>query len=311
MAKPATRRILISAGLLVPILVLFLLGWNIEPRPNECTAQRQHQSTTLSKPEPATLSLKKGENTTVPFGRSLETERLTIRLDVVKGKIVQPLNPLKLLVGQFRREGDADASDIPARRIFVNATVESLRLVALRICVDRDGPIESTAQEKVDDEDPSPPHPGTYVGDVTITDRRVSTITVPITIKLAYSRWPYVALLWYFVALVGSVYVWALREKRGETDLMFSFSSIGKLGQWSSRWGGIVSIIAGSIGALTVFVASYLQSPDWGNGVEQILSLFGAMFTAFVTAGTAPHVVNSATNGSNGAAAAEEHQRPA
>ncbi len=53
-------------------------------------------------------------------------------------------------------------------------------------------------------------------------------------------------------------------------------------------------MVFGIGGALAVFSASYLSSPDWGSSGAEILTLTGAMFGGFVTAASTAHAVDSA-----------------
>lgn len=52
-------------------------------------------------------------------------------------------------------------------------------------------------------------------------------------------------------------------------------------------WLGLASVVTGGAAALGIYASLYLGSPSWGVSTSEWLGLIGAMFGAFVTAGTA------------------------
>src|SRR5918999_1175813 len=82
--------------LVVVPIALAVGGVLIEPRPSICTGQDKHRPLQAEDDEvvPATLNMRKGQRTTIVFGRDLDTKRLTIPLDVVEGELIERTNPL-------------------------------------------------------------------------------------------------------------------------------------------------------------------------------------------------------------------------
>ena len=81
-------------------------------------------------------------------------------------------------------------------------------------------------------------------------------------------------------------YVWGLKSRLPDDERFFSTATIRSIWAWGTSWGGLLAIAAGAAGAAAAFVATYINSPDWGSSVAQVLGLMGATFTAFVTAAT-------------------------
>ncbi|HEY7875141.1 MAG TPA: hypothetical protein VIG64_08470 [Actinomycetota bacterium] len=264
---------------LIPI-GLFLLGATMDARPSPCTDQQPHRELTEEVEEPATLNMRKGQMTVISFGRDLDTKRLTVPLEVVSGELADRTNPLMRVIAEFQRSGEDDGAQLSPKRIFVTAKGRG-NLVRVRVCVERGDLVSGSGGEAV-----PAPDPGTYEGSVSFVDKRVEPFTLPLTIKLAYPRWPNVALLLYGVILAGSFYVWVLRRESTD-EVVLSANGFREFFRWCAKWNGLFAVVGGSAAAITAFGATYLSSPDWGSGVMQALSLIGAMFTAFVTAASA------------------------
>jgi hypothetical protein len=220
-------------------------------------------------PERPTLNLREDEATTLSFGRSLETKRLDVWLDVSPAGLPNPRKRLKLVVGDFRRPDDARVSP---RFLTANSRMIGNQ-VRLRVCLERELPGD------ID--------PGTYTGRITFFDRRVEPYTLPLTITLAYPVWPWPTLLLYLIVLVALVYVWTIKDPPGEKEVFVGVGKAKEFGNWLRTWPGVMSVGAGLAGAVTAFVATYYNSPDWGSSIAQAFGLIGATFTAFVTAATA------------------------
>ena len=227
--------------------------------------------------EPVELAVRQGEITTLAFGRSYETKRLTIGLEPKGGARVDPQDPpnLRVAVTEFRRSDDARF--LP-RAIHANATLEG-NLVRLRICIERN------SMARVD--------PGTYTGQFLFTDRRVQQMAVPVIITLSWPNWPVPFLLLYLVILGGTAYVYAIRKGFPGEDDFLRVDALTELMRWSLTWSGVVAIAVGTAAALSAYTATYLASPDWGARFAQFLGLIAAMFTAFVTTATATNIARN------------------
>jgi hypothetical protein len=282
--RRAVRKIiggLILLLLLAPLVVLPIWASKIKAQSSPCKATRRirtHNSASAAPParskssatknQMPALNLKQGESTVLAFGRALETKRQDIWLDLT-GTVPSPSKGLRVYVGDFTRD---DGARISSGSLRANAKVFGNQ-VRMRVCMERT--------------DSHTANPGTYQGRITVLDPRVQTYTVPITITLAYPLWPLPTLILYLVVLIAIPYVWGLKQALDDHDGVFTAKSWRSFRTWAASWGGIVSIGVGIAGAIAAFTASYLTSPDWGSGFPQVLGLFGAVFTAFVTAATA------------------------
>ena len=124
--------------------------------------------------------------------------------------------------------------------------------------------------------------PGTYAGSVTIDDRSLVTpVTVPITVTMEYPNGTFLIWLWVGAIIPGAWCLWVLRDKQQGTRPAFSRQFIG----WLLTISGLVSVVVGSVAAFAVYVAVYLRNQTWGSSALQALTLYGAMFSAFVTTG--------------------------
>jgi hypothetical protein len=285
---PASRIVATVTLLLlfaVPAAWLVLEGRGIHGEFNPCRPSRQLQGFSPTAAEdkgrtqqpsgtrgtgetpPATLNLQEDEGTQLAFGRTLGTKRLDVWFSI-NGKLRHPNDRLQLAVGDFRRSDDAR---ITPQFILANARAFGDQL-RLRLCLERTEPGDVDA--------------GTYVGRVIFLDKRVRTTTVPMSVSLAYPVWPWPTLIVYFVVLVAVPYVWGLKSTLPDDERFFSTATIRSIWTWATSWGGLLAIAAGAAGAAAAFVATYINSPDWGSSVAQLLGLMGATFTAFVTAAT-------------------------
>lgn len=312
------RRALLVAILLAPPILL-VSGWRMDPEPRLCNPDDEHVPVQKTVKDPVTLNLRKGQRTSITFGRDFNTKRLTVPLELVTGRLVEKDNPLLFVVDEFHRDGEDDGAQLNTKSLHITAK-KSGEFVRVRVCVERadtevaadttaetqsagrPGAMPSHARPRPR-RSPSPaivvgettsapattelpgPHPGTYEGSITIIDGRVQTFTLPLTIKLAYPVWQNVAVLLWVVIVVGSFWVWSL--KRDVDDTTISADSIRDFGRWLVTLNGAIAVVGGSAGAIGVFIATYMKSPDWGVDISQWLSLLAAMFTAFVAAASA------------------------
>jgi hypothetical protein len=331
------RIVLVVVVLAAPFL-LFLSGWLMEPKASLCNPDVERHPVEKDVAEPVTLNLRKGQRTTLSFGRDFNTKRLTVPLEVVDGTFVEKDNPLLFVVDEFHRDGEDDGAQLNTKSLHITAK-KGGEFILVRICVERvETQAEDDAPTPAPSETPSPPgarggarrtslaslsptpaphqgsddeapaslapHPGSYEGSITIIDGRAKTFTLPLTIKLSYPVWQNVAILLWVVILAGSFWVWSLKQDGEETDI--SADSIRDFGRWLVTLNGAIAVIGGSAGAIGVFIATYLKSPDWGADISQWLSLLAAMFTAFVAAATALARKSEATRRSYGRQARDQ-----
>jgi hypothetical protein len=99
------------------------------------------------------------------------------------------------------------------------------------------------------------------------------------TVTMQYSNG--VFLLWlYFAAVIpGAWCVWVLRSNRQGTQSALSRDFFA----WATSVNGLVALVSGSIAAFAVYTGVYLRDPTWGYSGLQPLTLYGGMFSAYVT----------------------------
>ncbi len=163
---------------------------------------------------------------------------------------------------------------IPPDDYVAIARVAGPTAVALDICVDRNRPHGINA--------------GTYTGIVTIGDRRVSALDVPVTIRVQQRSW-FLTIFFtaLFVLLGGTVFVYASGHggesgSAGVTSL-FERNGLREIWQWTQ--GNIVPVCAGIATASVAFVANAWNDPAWGwNAPTQWYTLLGVTFAAYTAA---------------------------
>ncbi len=122
--------------------------------------------------------------------------------------------------------------------------------------------------------------PGSYSGSVTIDDSRLKTpVTVPIIVTMQYTNGVFLLWLYAFAVIPGAWCVWVLRSQRDGNDDALSLEFM----EWAISVKGLVALVAGSVAAFAVYVGVYLRDPTWGSSALQPLTLYGGMFSAFVT----------------------------
>jgi len=210
----------------------------------------------------AAVKLRAGQKLTLGFGRSTTARSLTVLLDY-SGQLKSPGVALNSRVDPFIRDDDAP---LHPGNITAAARVDG-QSVILTVCFGRRG-------NHLGD-------PGTYTGSVTLDDNRMAApVTVPVTVTMQYVHG--VVLLWLlaFTVLPGTWVLWVVHSRR---DPGVSAFAPGALLDWVVTVGGIVAVVTGGVAAFAVYTASYLKDPTWGTSALQFLTLFGAMFSAFIT----------------------------
>lgn len=283
--RVALRRFFIVTLLLIlPLALAQYISTNETAPP----AKPEEECRKFSKPEvedakqPVELGVRQGQVTTLAFGRSYETKRLTLVLEGKGDRLIEPARPRRLAVAisEFRR--DDDARFLPTS-IRATAQIQG-NLVRMRVCINRVPEID----------------PGTYTGSFTLSDPRVRELAVPLIITLAYPDWAVPSLMLYGVILAGTAYVYGVFEQLQRDETFVELERMSKVGRWTREWGGVVAIVGGSAAAISAYTASYLASPDWGSSFSQFLGLTASMFTAFVTAASATQVASKTVRGEPG-----------
>jgi hypothetical protein len=227
--------------------------------------------------QPATLELAEGERTTLQFGRSQDLRRRTVSFKLSGEPAALRTLPetaaLRTRVSAFLRDDDQPLATGSSTEPLVSAVTSRERgLVLLTLCVDRDGRPEELGP------------PGSYAGTVSIDDARVNPIDIPFTVTMSFPTWPYIFVLFAFIIPVAAAYSWLLKGVNLTTDQALRPAAF--LGWLLSRI-GVLAVGSGTVAAFIAYSATYLQSATWGANIFQITAIFGAMFTAFVTAATA------------------------
>ena len=277
------RHLLLVAGIYVAVILLLVVFNAFTHAPTRGAACPATPTAVASPPaggkKLATLSLREGQTTTIPFNRSEGLRSRRLEFDVTDPDLVLPTGNLAVSVGTFLRA----TADAELNRGLISATAEQLnRSVFLDICIDR------TGEPKLGD-------PGTYTGVVSIVDPRVSRVDIPLTVSLSYNAWPLMVALFVLALGPATVYLWLLRGSfsRGErpagVTLEADESSLSArlFGMWVFSRTGIMAIGAGVGAAFIAFSAGYLKNPAWGASITDLTGLFGAIFAAFVSAATA------------------------
>lgn len=224
---------------------------------------------------PAKLTLRADQEAVIAFGRSLRATTRDLQYDFTPGS-VKLANFTVLAVDLTRFSLDSsflDADLVSARAQYRNG------LVLLQVCANRNG------SEDLGD-------PGTYRGTISIVDPRVSRVDLPFTISMAYPAWPLVLDLAIGTCLAALGWVWLLRQPSDSSAPVVS----AEFFHWISRREGLVALFAGlAAGIATVFTV-YFNNPTWGSSLGNPIALVGAVFTAFVVAAGAPHVLAQASN---------------
>jgi hypothetical protein len=212
-----------------------------------------------------TAKLQPGQREEVDFGRSMTARTLTLYFSLS----TVPSGPAYFHVrtGAFVRADDARLSS-SAQNIVASAKGVESTLI-LNVCFNRGNSPETYLGD-----------PGSYAGSVTVDDGRLSAlVTVPITVTMQYPSG--VFLLWlYFGAIIpGSWCLWVIKGERDGDESALGLEFL----KWVITVDGVVAVVAGGFAAFAVYIAVYLRDPTWGSSALQPLTLYGGMFSAFVT----------------------------
>lgn len=235
-----------------------------KPPPGNCPRSGSSRGVSAGPPVrgATTAKLLSGQRS-VAFGRSLTSRTLTAYLSLA----AIPKGPAYFHVrtNPFVRSDDAglNPQDIVASARSTGGTL------ILSVCFIRDG---SRAANLGD--------PGSYAGSVTIDDNRLKApVSVPVTVTMQYTNGTFLLWLYFGAILPGAWCVWVLRSKRPGDKYALSTA----FPKWLLQVDGLVALVAGSIAAFAVYVGIYLRDPTWGSSALQPLTLYGGMFSAFVT----------------------------
>ena len=221
--------------------------------------------------------LQEGQREEVDFGRSSQPKDLELYLEL--SAPVAPPTYFAMQVNQFTR---ADDATLQPHDIIANAQDDGTTL-KINLCFLRgDGHAVTLLGD-----------PGTYIGSITVDDSRLQApVTIPLIVTMQFINGG--LLLWLYVAaVIPAIWcVWVISTVRDRTKGAFSVDII----RWMIQVRGIVSVVGGGVAAFAVYTATYLRDPTWGSSALQPLTLYGAMFSAFVTTSGLAHL----TAGSGG-----------
>jgi hypothetical protein len=268
--KLVTALLLIGFAVLVavsiPDVVSNLAGHT--PPAESCTTNPVSASSTSfsqvgPSSKPVTATLESGQREEVDFGRSVTSRATTVYLDLSSAPGGSKYFHVR--INQFLRSDDA-----VLRRADITATAErDETTLLLNVCFSRSGHRNSDLGD-----------PGSYSGSVTIDDSRISSpVAVPLTVTMQYPNGLF--LIWLYVAAIapGAWCLWVIRAKRNGSGGALSWDFL----EWAKSINGVVAIVAGGVSAFAVYTAVYLRDPTWGSSALEPLTLYGAMFSAFVT----------------------------
>jgi hypothetical protein len=210
-----------------------------------------------------TAKLQPHQTESVAFGRSVTTRTITLYFDLSAA----PDGPTNFHVrtNAFVRADDASL----CTKDIVATAKDAGRTLILNVTFSR---YASSI--------PSLGDPGLYVGSVTIDDSRLGApVTIPMTVTMQYIDGVFLLWLYFAAILPGAWCVWVIRNKIDGKTNAFSLEFL----KWAIKVDGIVALVSGGVAAFAVYVAVYLRDPTWGSSALQPLTLYGAMFSAFVT----------------------------
>ena len=267
--KPCTKPavwVLVFLGL-VAAVVLSLPDLNSLLHSHQSSLAAPCGSSAKVPPTPSsptvTAKLLSGQRAEADFGRALISR--TLILDFSLSAVPAGGTAFHVTQNQFLRSDDASLNP---NDIAVNANRVG-KVLVLSVCFDR-----NVKNQPLGD-------PGSYSGSVTVDDSRLgSPVIIPLTVTMQYANWAFLLWLYFAAAIPGMWCVWVLRSGRNGTD---SALDLGKFFTWAKTVSGLVAIVAGGIAAFAVFTAVYLRDPTWGYSGLQPVTLYGGMFSAFVT----------------------------
>jgi hypothetical protein len=231
-------------------------------------------------PTTRTLEVSDVEATQIVLGRAVAPARtrITVKTDAMPPNA--PMNePVGVRVQSFKKGKGGDVS----HAVLSWGAFTSRQTAEIFLCIER----ESAG----DDERYSfYLEPGIFTGAVTILDDRLPVTTIPFTLALAYSD-PFAPLIPIGpVIFAGSLYLMVLRRAEEDDKQLVGLRD---LDAYLRRPAGLAAIIVGSAAAVGVYSTTYLTNDTWGSSGADFLLLVTAMFTAFVSAGTAFRFVSN------------------
>jgi hypothetical protein len=263
-AKPAVWILVFLAVAAAVVLSLPDLNSALHSHQSSLAAPCGRTARVPSAPSAPTVTAKLlgGQRAEADFGRALISR--TLILDLSLSAVPRGGPALHVTQNQFLRSDDASLNP---NDIAVNAKRVG-KVLVLSVCFDR-----NVINQPLGD-------PGSYSGSVTVDDSRLSSpVIVPLTVTLQYSNWAFLLWLYFAAAIPGIWCVWVLRSGRNGTDSALSLEFF----TWARTVSGLVALVAGGIAAFAVFTAVYLRDPTWGYSGLQPVTLYGGMFSAFVT----------------------------
>lgn len=282
--------VLVALGFSFPDLVANMFS---HPPPAKCAAlPPAGPGNSGEKARTVTATLEEGQREEIDFGRSITARTVTFYLDLNAA----PVGPASFTTrtNAFVRSDDAPLS--PAE---IHAKAERVGTTLLvSVCFTRTGSTQTNLGD-----------PGSYLGSVTVDDGRLTTpVTIPMTVTMQYTNG--VFLLWLLLGAIvpGAWCIWVIRKKRGNGSRAFSTDFFN----WAFSIDGVIAIVVGSVTAFSVYMAVYLRDPTWGSSALQPLTLYGSMFSAFVTtSGLASLTSAKGTSGPLGDDQQENEDHPA
>lgn len=232
------------------------------------------QAMSLAAPSSTTLEVADAGETQIELGRAIAPARTQIALqtDVMPQGITID-DPIGVRVHSFRKDKGGDVN----QAVLAWGTFTSRQTAEILLCVERQGPGDDTRYAFYLE-------PGRFTGAVTILDDRLPVVTIPFTVELAHPD-PYGPLAPIgVVVLAGTLYLMVLRRPAGGGDDPIG---MGGLDAFLRRPSGIAAVVAGTAATVGVYTTTYLSNDTWGSAGGDFFLLVGAMFTAFVSAGTA------------------------
>lgn len=209
--------------------------------------------------------LQEGQREEVDFGRSIAAKDLKIYLDL--SGLPRGRRYFAVQTSQFIRADDATLN----QGFIVTDAVSDGYVLVLNLCI-----IRERGHISIGD-------PGSYMGSVTLVDSRLkSAVTVPITVTMQYVHGTLLFWTTFLLTLIpGTWCLWVIKTNRkGEENALSK-----QILPWLMKVQGAVSVAIASTAAIGAYIATYLRDPTWGSSALQLLGLYGAMFTAFVTTG--------------------------
>jgi hypothetical protein len=210
-----------------------------------------------------TATLESEQMEEVDFGRSVTSRSVTVYLDLSSTPSGSAFFHVR--INPFVRSDDAT---LRPQNIVASAERDGTTLL-LNVCFNRSGGRNTNLGD-----------PGSYAGSVTIDDSRLSSpVSVPITVTMQYPNGVFLLWLYFGTVIPGAWCVWVINAKRDGTSGALSRDFL----KWAKSINGVVAIVAGGVSAFAVYMAVYLRDPTWGSSALQPLTLYGGMFSAFVT----------------------------